>query len=137
MIQPEYYKEPKVSLPIKRETKLHVTKTNDNYYLAINIAGMARLKYYQITFKLTCSYIFGNNKEHTIVSYWNPNGLFRSNDDYPRVECSRLIIDDIEFPVNQELFIPNFSDYTKEQIASTHKESDFYRFISLAKIDYI
>lgn len=134
MIQPELYYEPKLPLPKNPEITLHVTKTNDNYYLIININYMPRLKYYQLTFKLTCFYIFGDNEEHTIVSYWNPDGLFRPNDDYPRVECDRLTIDGIKYPVNQELFVPNFSDETKRLIAPNHKESDFYRFISAAKI---
>lgn len=76
MIQPEFNYEPEVTLPKKTETTLHVTKTNENYYLIININSMPRLKDYQLTFKLTCSYIFGDNEEHTIVSYWNPNGLY-------------------------------------------------------------
>ncbi len=134
LIQPDYYSKPNVSLPVSPATKLHVTKTFDNYYLAIKISGMIRLKSYQLTLKLSCSYIFGDDKEHTIDTYWNPDGLFRPNDDYPRMECDRITIDGIEYPVNQELFIPNFSDETKIEIASTRKESDFYRFISVANI---
>lgn len=134
MIQPEFYNETKVPLPENPEITLHVTKTNDNNYLTININSMPRLKYYQLTFKLTCFYVFGDNEEHTIVSYWNPDGLFRPNDNNPRVECNRLTIDGIQYPVYQELFVPNFSDQTKKIIATTHKESDFYRFISVAKI---
>jgi len=134
MIQPEYYYEPKVSLPVNPEITLHVTKTTDNYYLVIKISSMTRLKNYQLTFKLTCFYIFGDNKEHTIVTYWNPDGLLRPNDDYTQVECDRITIDGTQYPVNQELFIPNFSDETKKLIVPPHKESDFYRFHSVAKI---
>jgi hypothetical protein len=123
----EYSKTP--SLP------LCVNKINDNYYLVIQFVDNVCLEhYYQATFKLICSNIFGDDEEHTIVTYWNPNGSYRPKGDYPRMECDRITIDGIQYPVNQELFIPNFSDEMKKLIAPNHKEDDYYRFISVAKI---
>lgn len=109
---------------------LPVTKINNSYYLTICFIDNIRSEYYnQLTFKMICSYIFGDDKEHTIVTYWNSDGLYMPNNDRPRVECSRLTIDGVEYLVNQEL-IPN----NREIVNATHKESDFYRFISVSEI---
>lgn len=112
---------------------LPVTKISDNYYLTICFTDNIRSKYYNhLAFKLTCSYIFGDDEEHTIVTYWNPNGMYMPNNDSPRIECNRLTIDGIQYQVNQEL-IPNFRD--KRIIENTPvKDCDLYRFISVAKI---
>jgi hypothetical protein len=48
-----------------------------------------------ITYKLTCSYVFGDNEEHTIISHWEKYDKYLNS-------CSRIVIDGKEFPVTEE-----------------------------------
>ena len=45
------------------------------------------------THKLACKHIFGDEKVHTIVSYW------KFDTDYREAELIRLTIDDVESPI--------------------------------------
>jgi hypothetical protein len=49
------------------------------------------------THKLTCSYVFGDNKEHTIVTYWQLHDI-KANVK----TCYRIEVDGKEFPVIQK-----------------------------------
>ena len=42
---------------------------------------------------ITCKHIFGDEKVHTIVSYW------KFDTDYREAELIRLTIDDVESPI--------------------------------------
>ena len=46
-----------------------------------------------LTHKLACKHIFGDEKVHTIVSYW------KFDTDYREAELIRLTIDDVESPI--------------------------------------
>ncbi len=116
------------------EIPLSVTRINNKYYLVLKVNHINKLPDDELTFKLTCSHVFDDSEEHIIVSYWREGGLFSLSGDYTRTECYRITIDGIEWPVEQELFVPNFSDEIKKQLALTNNENDFTRFISVAKI---
>jgi len=88
-----------------------------NYYLEVRESSPYNLPpQSMIMYKMTCPYIFGDDEEHVIVTYWKPreddllrlkaklhvkSKPFLSDDSY-RNYCYRIIIDGEEFPVTQE-----------------------------------
>ena len=86
-------------------TRLEVAKWGDaldNYHF-LHIGTGTSTRITEIAYKLTCPYIFGDNAEHTITSYWK----LRSGTSSLFYDCTRIKMDGKEFPVTQEPFFPN------------------------------
>lgn len=145
IIVPELCFKPESPLTERTDYPLWINKISDSYYLSFSATSSSLCPPADvITFKLTCPYIFGDSKEHIITSHWSPDGLYLPSTDnqegaksdafFPRNECSHIAIDGKEWLVEQEIFAPNFSDETKQEIAKSNIKKDFSRLISVARI---
>lgn len=69
----------------------------DNYQYECIFTSYSTFDYVAstITQKLKCQHIFGDNKEHVIISYWNKNLKDRPS-------CSKITCDNKEFQVIKE-----------------------------------
>ena len=95
---------------------LYVNKYEEYYLLEFGVASPTICPpAHTITHKLTCPYIFGDNAEHTIVSYWKPrtggvhkNWLLKDG-TFALNFCYSITVDGKEFSVTQEpfLYFPN------------------------------
>lgn len=76
-----------------------------------------------LTYKLTCPDLFGDKKEHTILSYWEPRltGHFFYKSNPLIYDCSRITIDGREYPVSLEKDTEGSLEYMR-----------IYGFISVA-----
>ena len=89
---------------------LYVTKYEDYYLLEIgHTSSNTCLPIHTIKHILTCSHIFGDNAEHTLVSYWHPriglvNCLPFKFESVIFNNCYRITVDGKEFSVTQEPF---------------------------------
>lgn len=70
-----------------------------------------------LTHKLACKHIFGDEKVHTIVSYW------KFDTDYREAELIRLTIDDVESPI-----LEGFDKFYPQALVSLDKQRVSYVF---------
>ena len=136
--------------PERIDTPLPIVKVNNGKYLFLR-ASSSRLcpPEEQITFKLSCPFLFGDNKTHTIVTYWSPDGLVMPLIDgvqgpdsetegmwWLRNECYLLSIDGKEWHVVQEEFYHNLREETIMWIEQNERDERFYisRYASVAHI---
>lgn len=126
-----------------RKLSTSVLKLDNRFYLYIWINSFLDLE--KITFRFTCSSIFGDDKEHIIDSYWRvgswkPNvvdtwrsdGSFVPASDiwvrpdnsydkgYHRRECYRMMIDGKEYEAEQKTFVSNHDEKRQNEYLKDH-----------------
>ena len=76
---------------------LSYTEKGNDGYLILHSSTHPSKKIDMITYKLIFPFVFGDNKEHIIVSYWHP-------DESGTIDqiCYRIELDGKEFPVTRE-----------------------------------
>ena len=133
---------------VKPHFAIVVTKIADRYFLLLQAHSTPSCPPVDIiTFKLTCPFIFGDDVEHLIVSYWSPNGLkmrpfvngnhgTQADGFFPRNECYVISIDDRPWFVKQELFYYNLTDEFKRSIEERKLDKRLYvsAYASVAQI---
>jgi hypothetical protein len=85
----------------------------DNYYLCLHVKSSNSCpRIGTITHKLTCPFIFGDDSEHDIVTYW------KSREDIKipsKSTCYCIMIDGNEFLVTQEKYFVGYSEEFKAE----------------------
>ena len=56
----------------------------------------------KIIFRLTCSYLFGDNEAHDIITWWELLELVQNEEIYFQPSCYRIELEGKEFPVEDD-----------------------------------
>lgn len=88
------------SLPAQDES-LFITFDNQEKYLYFSYTTFDDVAS-TITWKLTCPHIFGNDKEHKIISHWEKTSKYQA-------VCSKIIFDEKECQVTKNENAPEYT----------------------------
>jgi len=93
---------------------LHLQKIDGNYFLELSTKSYIKdcSAAEKLTFKLKCHYLFGDDAEHDIVTYWKPDTEYNGIGIHAHL-CYRIELDGKEF---EEITYESYNQVSKAMV---------------------